>query len=566
MGEFLSRILSQITGVFQKLDKTKRIIIGVVAGVVILSFAMLFAISSGEPNVLLFSELSSNDFASVTKKLEELGYYYKSSEGAAVFVRPTDREIILTKLAQEDAIPKGIPGWKLFDISKWTDTERELDVKYMRALRDEVKRHIESLKNIATASVDIAFAEDSLYTDKNSPYTAAVTVHLADGYESLSRKEIKGIVQLVSRAVGNRLKPEDVIVTDDHGKIISDFNDDIETAKTEMTIIEGRKKIEEVARIKMLKDIKTGLEKVYNEDRIQIVRLNVDYNWDKVKEKQTIHDMIEVEKDDPRTPYSERKVKDSLLISNKNTTENFKGHGWNPEGPAGTESNKPAGYKAADDQFAIYNKQEVIENHAINKTEKDIDRQPYEVARVSVSLVIDGKQDLPRYPDGSYDLDPAKEVVQIPLTTEELAKVEDVVKKAVNFNDGRGDQVAVENIMFDRTDYWNTLRDEYRRKEQIKKLVLTGIIGIIALFIGFILFRTIQRELERRRRLKEEQLALELARMQEAALAAASAEGIDVELSLEDRARMELQENAITMARERPDDVAKLLRTWLAEE
>ena len=562
----MSRILSQITGVFQKLDKTKRIIIGVVAGVVILSFAMLFAISSGEPNVLLFSELSSNDFASVTKKLEELGYYYKSSEGAAVFVRPTDREIILTKLAQEDAIPKGIPGWKLFDISKWTDTERELDVKYMRALRDEVKRHIESLKNIATASVDIAFAEDSLYTDKNSPYTAAVTVHLADGYESLSRKEIKGIVQLVSRAVGNRLKPEDVIVTDDHGKIISDFNDDIETAKTEMTIIEGRKKIEEVARIKMLKDIKTGLEKVYNEDRIQIVRLNVDYNWDKVKEKQTIHDMIEVEKDDPRTPYSERKVKDSLLISNKSTTENFKGHGWNPEGPAGTESNKPAGYKAADDQFAIYNKQEVIENHAINKTEKDIDRQPYEVARVSVSLVIDGKQDLPRYPDGSYDLDPAKEVVQIPLTTEELAKVEDVVKKAVNFNDGRGDQVAVENIMFDRTDYWNTLRDEYRRKEQIKKLVLTGIIGIIALFIGFILFRTIQRELERRRRLKEEQLALELARMQEAALAAASAEGIDVELSLEDRARMELQENAITMARERPDDVAKLLRTWLAEE
>ena len=562
----MSRILSQITGVFQKLDKTKRIIIGVVAGVVILSFAMLFAISSGEPNVLLFSELSSNDFASVTKKLEELGYYYKSSEGAAVFVRPTDREIILTKLAQEDAIPKGIPGWKLFDISKWTDTERELDVKYMRALRDEVKRHIESLKNIATASVDIAFAEDSLYTDKNSPYTAAVTVHLADGYESLSRKEIKGIVQLVSRAVGNRLKPEDVIVTDDHGKIISDFNDDIETAKTEMTIIEGRKKIEEVARIKMLKDIKTGLEKVYNEDRIQIVRLNVDYNWDKVKEKQTIHDMIEVEKDDPRTPYSERKVKDSLLLSNKSTTENFKGHGWNPEGPPGTESNKPAGYKAADDQFAIYNKQEVIENHAINKTEKDIDRQPYEVARVSVSLVIDGKQDLPRYPDGSYDLDPAKEVVQIPLTAEELAKVEDVVKKAVNFNDGRGDQVAVENIMFDRTDYWNTLRDEYRRKEQIKKLVLTGIIGVIALFIGFILFRTIQRELERRRRLKEEQLALELARMQEAALAAASAEGIDVELSLEDRARMELQENAITMARERPDDVAKLLRTWLAEE
>lgn len=566
MGEFFSKIISQVQGVFQKLDKTKRIIIGVVVGVVVLSFVMLFAISSNEPNVLLFSELSSNDFASVTKKLDELGYYYKSNEGAAVFVRPSDREIILTKLAQEDAIPKGIPGWKLFDVSKWTDTERELDVKYMRALRDEVKRHIESLKNIESASVDIAFAEDSLYTDKNTPYTAAVTVHLADGYESLSKKEIKGIVQLVSRAVGNRLKPEDVIVTDDYGKIISDFNDEVENAKTELTIIENRKKIEEQARIKLLKDIKDGLKNIYSEDRIQVVRLNMDFNWDKIKEEQEEHTPILMEPDNPLTPYSERKVKDSLLLSDKKTTESFQGHGWNPEGPAGTDSNTPPGYKAADDQYARYNKEEVIENHAINTTKRSIERQPFEVSRVSVALVIDGVQDLPKLPDGTYDLDPSKEVVQTALTEDELRKAENIIKKAVNFDEARGDQVAVENIMFDRTNYWNSLRDEFRRKEQIKKLIFAGIMGVLVLFIGFILFRTIQRELERRRRLKEEQLALEQQRMREAALAAASDEGIDVELSLEDRARMELQENVINMAKERPDDVAKLLRTWLAEE
>ena len=110
------------------------------------------------------------------------------------------------------------------------------------------------------------------------------------------------------------------------------------------------------------------------------------------------------------------------------------------------------------------------------------------------------------------------------------------------------------------------LREEYRRKEQMKKLIFAGIIGVVTLFIGFILFRTIQREIERRRRLKEEQLALEQQRMREAALRVAEDEGIDVELSLEERARMELQQNAINLAKERPDDVAKLLRTWLAEE
>ena len=566
MNAFLSRIISGIKDIYNKLDKTKRIIVGAVAAVVILAFVVLVNVSSGEPNVLLFSELSSNDFGSVTKKLEELGYFYKASGGAAVFVRPRDREVILTKLAQEDSIPKGIPGWKLFDITKWTDTERELSVKYMRALRDEVKKHIESLKNIDKASVDIAIAEDTIYTDKNSPYTAAVTVHLADGYDKLSKKEIKGIVQLVSRAVGNRLKPEDVTVTDELGKIISDFNDEVDAANTELVILENRKKMEEQMRVKMLKDIKGALQEMYTEDRIQVVRLNMDCNWDKIKEHQKEHTPVVMQEDNPLVPYNTRVVKDSLEISKKDTDENFKGHGYNPQGPAGTDSNTPPGYKASDDQYAEYNKKETITNFGVNVADRDIERDLYKVTRVSISIAIDGLQDLPKQPDGSYDLDANKPVVQNPVPDEDLRKVKNLVEKAINFNAVRGDQVAVENIMFDRTNYWNTLREEYRRKEQMKKLIFAGIIGIVALFIGFILFRTIQREIERRRRLKEEQLALEQQRMRDAALRVAEDEGIDVELSLEERARMELQQNAINLAKERPDDVAKLLRTWLADE
>jgi flagellar M-ring protein FliF len=54
--------------------------------------------------------------------------------------------------------------------------------------------------------------------------------------------------------------------------------------------------------------------------------------------------------------------------------------------------------------------------------------------------------------------------------------------------------------------------------------------------------------------------------MREAALKSAEEQGMDVELSVEERARMEVQENAINMAREHPEDVAQLIRTWLMEE
>ncbi len=566
MLELFKKIIAQFTDIFGKLDNTKKIIIGVVTGTVVIAFIVLFSVSSGQPNVVLFTELGADDFGQVTKKMDEMGFRYETSGQTSIMVHPGDRELILTKLAQEQMIPRGIPGWKLFDMNKWTETERELDVKFMRSLRDEIKRHIESLENIEKANVDIAMTEDTIYSEKETPYTAAVSVHLKPGYDKLSKKEIKGIVFLVSRAVGSRLKPENVTITDNYGNIISDFDDELDKAKTEYTIIEYRNKLEERARVRMLNDIRAGLERIYSSDRIQVLRLNMEFNWDKISEEQEEYTPIELEKDNPATPYSERKIKDSLVISEKTTDEKFQGHGWNPEGPAGTEGNTPPGYKASDDQFAKYDKNEQIKNHAVNKTMRKIDRAPYDISRVSVAIAIDGQQNLPKLQSGEFDLDPAKEPVQTPLTSEQLKKAENIIKKAINFSEARGDQVAVENIMFDRSRYWDELRSEFRKKEQIKKILLAALIGVIALFVGFILFRAISKELERRRRAKEEQLALEQQRMREAALRAAEEEGIDVELSIEERARLELQENAVNLARERPDDVAQLLRTWLAEE
>jgi flagellar M-ring protein FliF len=138
--------------------------------------------------VVLFADLPSDEFGQVTKKLDEMGFHYTTSGTTTILVNPDQREIILTRLAQENMIPKGIPGWKLFDISKWTETDKELNVKYMRALRDEIKRHIQSLKNIEKADVEIAITEDELFVDKENAYTAAVTVYLAPGYDTLSKK------------------------------------------------------------------------------------------------------------------------------------------------------------------------------------------------------------------------------------------------------------------------------------------------------------------------------------------------------------------------------------------
>ena len=107
---------------------------------------------------------------------------------------------------------------------------------------------------------------------------------------------------------------------------------------------------------------------------------------------------------------------------------------------------------------------------------------------------------------------------------------------------------------------------ELRRQRQLRNTILSIIIGIGAILVAAIVFRLISKEMERRRRLREEELARQHQAMREAALRRAEEEGIEVELSVEDRARLEMQENAINMAREHPEDVAQLIRTWLIEE
>jgi len=57
MGEFFIKLLNQLKEIYGKLDATKKIIIGAIAGVVFISFIVLFSVSAEKSNVLLFADL-----------------------------------------------------------------------------------------------------------------------------------------------------------------------------------------------------------------------------------------------------------------------------------------------------------------------------------------------------------------------------------------------------------------------------------------------------------------------------------------------------------------------------
>ncbi len=565
MPPFLQKYWGQLQNIFRKLDNRQKIILGVVAVVVIGAIVAVASMSSKEGKVVLYKGMEATDFAAVTGKLKELDYSFSTSGTSAIFVAPEKKDEILMVLAQEDLIPKGIAGWELFDLDKWSETQFEKEVKKQRAMTGALSRTLSTLSSVESAEVNIAFPEDGLFEDNLIPVTAAVLLRYKPGVESLTRKEIKGIETLVSRSIPG-LKRENVSIAGPDGNILNDFDDDIEKDKWELKQVTEKLKIQEVQRLKLLNDIKSSLGKFYGEgmygERFEVVRLEVALNWDKEKIEANEVSPVVMTPDNPETPYSERVVQDSLEVSSKETTEKFEGNGFTPEGPAGTEPNIPPGYKDKDYQRASYEKRENIKNNEFNKTHRQIEKQPWEIEGVSLSVILDGHWEvLGERKDGS-----GYERKYVPVSEADLDNITDVLKKAISYNRVRGDQISVRHIQKDRSAQFAKEDAELRRQKAFRRTLLATLITLVALALATLLFHAISKEMERRRRLREEELAAQQQMMREAALRAIEEEGVEVEMSLEERARKEMIENAKNLAKERPEDVANLLRTWLSEE
>ena len=205
-------------------------------------------------------------------------------------------------------------------------------------------------------------------------------------------------------------------------------------------------------------------------------------------------------------------------------------------------------------------------NHVQNRTDTTEISSP-KPNKISVSVNLDGKWKKVKDNEGNLIIeDGSIKREYTPVSPEDMAEAEKSIKAAMGYDRSRGDQVAVTNIAYDRDDEFLQEDNAYFAALQRKRTILMILIAIAVVLVSFILFRIISRELERRRREREARLLAEQQAARERALWDAKEDSMEVTMSVEETRRMELQENAIAMAKEHPEDVAMLIRTWLMEE
>ncbi len=567
MDAFFKKLLESAKRIFSKLNQTQKLILISIVALVIVGFFFLISFSSKTTEALLFqSPLEQYDFMRITNKLTEWNAEYKTRDGEYIVVADEAASAYLRmKIGQAGILPSDIKGWELFDTQTWTTTDFERDVNKRRAIIGEITRHIKLLDDVEDVSIQVTMPEPQLYLDNEEPYTASVIITPAPFSDILtSKKKIQGIINLIAFGV-DRLKPEGVVVTDNHGNILSDFESDEDV--TYLTRAKEEWKIKERLRLSMQGEITKKLKAVLGDDKVDVaVEIELDFDQKKVEKTEFIP--IIKRQDNPETPYDETEVEINVVRSEKDTSEYFEGVGFVPEGPPGVEPNIPPGYKEALGEGTRYEKTESVKNYEVSQQVSSIESAPYKIQRVSVAIWVDGIWKKAYHEDGKPVITEEGGIKRdyFERTPEELKSFEEIVKGSIGFNAARKDTVVVQNIQFDRTNEFE-LEDAYlKKREQMRKTLLSALIALFSIFIITLAYRAIAREVARRKRIKEEELARQQQLMREAALKSAEEEGAEVELSAEEKARLEMQENVMSLARDHPEEVAKLIRTWLAEE
>lgn len=541
-----------------------------IVGAVILSVILLFSFNTSPAMVALIGTPIRDEAVldRIALRLDEEGVSYKITGDNRIFLEDEkSARRMRSVLIREDLLPDEVDPWAIFDVERWTLTDFERDVNLRRAITKSVEQHINALESVDNVSVQLVMPEDKLFAQDQERVTASVILYPKPGSDiATNRKKVLGIQNLIQFAVEG-LDGESITITDNRGIVLNDFAgleevDRIELAKKSM-------KTTQELESHYKNEIMQSLKKMFTIDRVAIIKVDITQDMNKRLVKKEEYTPIVKRPDNPETPYDESEYGDSLTISRSLNEEHFEGTNINPQGPPGTEGQVPPSYKDLQENPGTYDRSEIIENNVVNKTQITEERTGGQIERKSIAVAIDGIWKWKYNNKGEPTLNPDGSIQREYVAVEEndLRKAEELIKSAIGFDAARGDSVTVHNLMFDRTREHESEDSKYRSRKQLRLVVLYVIIGLGVALVSFIVFRMIARELERRRRLREEELARQHQAMREAALRGAEEEdSLDVEMSVEERARLEMQENAINMAREHPEDVAQLIRTWLMEE
>jgi flagellar M-ring protein FliF len=472
----------------------------------------------------LFTNLSPTDASGIIDKLNANKTPYQLEANGTEILVPS-KAVYSSRLAMSAA---GLPSsstssYSLLDQEGITTSEFKQHVDYQRALEGELDRTIKSISGVVDATVHLAIPQQDVFNDGSQKPSASVLLTVHPG-TTLTSAQVQSVLNLVSSSIPS-MTPDEVSVSDSSGKVLAAAGSGTTGAAAD----------ERTAAINAY-DNQTGAAAQKILDQLvgaghSTVMVNADLNYDKTH----------IVSSTPVFPSGAPPV----AVSSSMETMAPGGAAGN-NGVLGATSPTPtAGARGAGGSGG-YKSTSNVTNYLAGSDNTTTDTTPGSVRRQTVAVAIDKNY------AGQLD----------------QTQLKDLVASAVGLNAQRGDQLTVSVQPFDHTTAdaaaaaaKKAAADaaSARSQAQLMSMVKTGAVVLIVIIV------VVASLVIGRKRRKEDDtgddLDALLASLNDGTLPPAPKE--IVPQNREAAIHLARQRDLAEMADSQPQEVARLLRSWL---
>ncbi|MFO7975987.1 MAG: flagellar basal-body MS-ring/collar protein FliF [Candidatus Hydrogenedentota bacterium] len=516
MFEFLRQFLTGVQRTWQRLSLSARINIALSLAATIAIILVLVLYGSRPQFVVLYSGLDRQDSSAIIQYLEDNDIPYEARDaGATIMVGTEDLSDVRVALRNQ-GLPKSYGagvGFEIFDEPSVMTSRSEQEIKYWRAVQGELQRMLNDFSFVRRSLVYIHREEESLFADEQRPTKAAVTL---DVTRPLSREEIDAVLGVVGSFGGANLAQENITLATTEGQTLNLPSED------EFTQISNRR-LDFLTEYERQRELKA--ETALGEMGVKsFVRVSLDINTSTVEETST--------KAEKGTPVSE------MITRTESTSEETL-----PEGPAGTMANIPEGTPGALE--TTESQREEIFNYEPSITETTTITPPGSVLQARAVAVVSGTYESVTDAEGNE----TGEREYVPRTDEQLETYRTVVATAV------GPELTPEEVsVFDHPFEMKQAAaiETFKAFEwaQVQENMLkwgSTLLKVLLVLVGFFVFRRFLMRVLVFPEEEQEKMPPEY------------------EPTMGEVRRREMAEEVERVSTEQPEQVASLLRAWLAE-
>ncbi|THF65709.1 flagellar basal body M-ring protein FliF [Pseudothauera nasutitermitis] len=372
---------------------------------------------------VLFSNYDERDGGEIIAALQQQNVPYRlSPSGTAIMVPSAQVHDVRLRLAAAGLPKGGLVGFEVMETQKLGVSQFHEQVNYQRALEGELSRTIQSIASVASARVHLAMPKQTAFLRNDQAPTASVMVNMRPG-RFLDAAQVAGIVHLVSSSVP-RMTESGVNIVDQNGNLLTKKPDPQERPGLDPNQLRYIEEVE-AAYIRRIETILTPMVGAGNFGAQ--VTADIDFNQ--------VEQTAETYKPNP-TP-------DQAIRSQQISESSERDRG--PQGVPGALTNQPPVPATApvtappvdpnggNGNPLLNHSRNATINYELDRTIQHMRQSLGQIRRLSVAVVVNHRS----------EVNANGQVVNVPLTEEEIARITNLVREAVGYNATRGDSLNV---------------------------------------------------------------------------------------------------------------------------